>query len=657
MAIRLSSHRCIDCSGLLEFNKEEKRFECPYCGKIYEKDFQFDKIQIDGMASTNDIVRATLLNISSGEMNEAKKNLLEAEKINFDYIGTKVAALAYYRFLSFESDESQYNQVVAKMRSYASEIKDVKNVEEVESQLYSFLNQSETYAVLYISFISCGINERADYIANYLEFGKIINPTLNKYMLRITLQYKAFNEADQILNNFDLIDKKYSLFLVLKYYPDGSKKQTHIENLFLHGALSYKDYNIVNKYLDETHDSALTKLVVVVHALELKMQLSITDILSNILIDVSDESVIEKIFTNLKLIKLKDNDTALLVNYLLGSSCHKKTIITNGLKSLKENGSLYEISSIDINRFISESNLDVDDMVDVLDFIYNNFKISNKCQDLILDFVLNKFTNNAKREKIIFITIKNSSSITVKSLTEYAIGQIDGQNKPEIFEKLLTISINKVYFSGLLSKYIISNNDTMEVKWKMMDLISKYDNLIIDEAYKKMLYCIKSEDEFNRLNSFKLNVKSGILEDYLDESKIYVDEIINKFLDQGEYVSPLIIKKYLLSKYTKSKAILGLKMLKNFKEFKDDITYNCKFLSDSISCNFIQYYFFVSKDEFECKIKIMKRLDELKQKLSENMLVNGKKISFKKYIVANRNEIGSCLDKICEELSVYKLFF
>ena len=105
MAIKLSTHRCTDCSGLLEFNKQLKIFECPYCGKKYEKDIQFEKVQIDGVASSIDIVRAVLLDLSTENYDSAKKNLAECEKVNHTYIGTLIAGMAYYLCLSLKNKE------------------------------------------------------------------------------------------------------------------------------------------------------------------------------------------------------------------------------------------------------------------------------------------------------------------------------------------------------------------------------------------------------------------------------------------------------------------------------------------------------------------------------------------------------------------------
>lgn len=656
MAIKLSSHKCIDCSGLLEFNKAEKRFECPYCGKIYEKDYQFEKVQIDGVATTNETIRATLLNIVSDDLDMAKKNFQEAEKLNFDYIGTKLAGLAYYRFLSFKANEKQIGEITAKMKSYANDIKKAESIDESESDLYSFFNQADIYAVLYISLISSGLKERAEFVANYLEFDNILNVTLNKYMLKLTLQFNAYDEADKILKNIKIIDKKYSLFLVLKYYKDSPMKREHIDNLFSNSALTYKDVNLVTKYFEETKDSSSTKLRVAVHALDLKMKINISDLLSNIMASGNSIDDMLDAFENLKNIKLTDEDTNLVLNFILGPKCKSADLLIKGLDSLKENGSLYSITPERVVYYLGNTGVPIIDYILVLDYILDNFKMTPKHYEILLDYFLNKVSERSIRKNLIDSLLKHCSSININTLNNYLISTIDGDKKPEIFSKILKFEINKAYFSGILSKYLIENKDSIDTVFKMMELLKDKDDYINGAAFNKMLICIRNVDDFRVLNTFRVDYKRDCLDLYIKSKSNYEDEIIEKLLEKCSIIQPSTVVNYIRNSKSQAKANFAQEMLSrtNCSEYGK---YNCNYLNYNLNCNYMQQYLFVSDDNISTKLLIMKKMESIGFKLSENMEVDCKKMPFKKFIVKNKDNIEPDIDKICNELGVYKLFF
>ena len=82
MSSTFTGLRCSDCMGNLEYDKARKIWVCPYCGKEYERDLHVDKVQIDGVAGTNDVVRATLSDISKYDFVSAGKNRLFLDTID-----------------------------------------------------------------------------------------------------------------------------------------------------------------------------------------------------------------------------------------------------------------------------------------------------------------------------------------------------------------------------------------------------------------------------------------------------------------------------------------------------------------------------------------------------------------------------------------------
>ena len=659
MAIKLSSHKCTDCSGKLEFNKEFKRFECPYCGKVYEKDFDLEKGQSDGLATTNDVIRVILLNLASNEMDDAKRNLMECEKLNHNYIGTKIANLCYYRFLSFNSSGQEANTSVAKLKYYYDEIRKEANIDESERGMYDSFAQPDSYAVVYIALISVNLRERASYVANFLDFNRVVNPVLNKYMLKITLQVNAIKEADQILENVDFIDKKQSIFQMLKYYPDSPKKQEHIVRLFKAKALTYQDDQIVKNYLAETKDGALTKITVVIEAMKIRMQISMTEVLKNLLARTNDESV-EQVFENLSQIKLSDQDTALVLEFILGSNCNSKKAITLGLKSLKDNGSLYEIPARYVIMLIDKKGLQALDKVEIIDFVYDNFRMTTKSYEAVLNHALTIYDNKEQRISVLECVLKHSTDISFTTLTDYLYtSKIDGENKPRILEKIFELNISKVYFQDLLTNYVAKSNDSRNTIFAVAKTIAQYDKKLTGQGAIKMILNIESEDDAFFIFNLNVNIPSTALDEYIGAKNTYNDLVISKLAEAHCNISEATLRRYLISGRSQAKADIAALLISRTRSVNTKATYSCNYKGESITCNLVQYYLFTSVDSAATKLQIARNLIGLKIKLSDNMIVNQKKIAFKKYILGlkGNGSLDADIDNICNELSVYKMFF
>ena len=151
MGATFTGQRCSDCSGALEFDKAKKLWVCPYCGKTYERDYRLDKVQIDGLAGINEIVRATISDISKYDFSSAEKNLSECEKVNANHVGTTLANLCYYLFKAANSTKEESQMYLGKASYYSKKLQsEFPHIEEDEKNLYEYINNPELYAVLYI---------------------------------------------------------------------------------------------------------------------------------------------------------------------------------------------------------------------------------------------------------------------------------------------------------------------------------------------------------------------------------------------------------------------------------------------------------------------------------------------------------------------------
>lgn len=664
MAIKLSTHRCVDCFGKLEFNKIQKVFECPYCGRVYEKDMQFEKIQIDGLAGINDTARAVLLDIANQNFDSACKNLDECEKLNHNYIGTWIANICYYLFMA-SANKSDAKVYVAKSKYYLDQIKEERsNVEEDEKNFYDVLTQPEIYAVVYATFLSVGLLERASYIANFLEFDKILNSNLNKILLNICLKANAFSEVDQIVSNIDFIDKRYTLYEVLKHYPDTEQKISNIKHLFEANAFTYKDTSLVKKYIEETNDSSITKLEVMVQAFQLKMDIDISEIIDNILDEKCDDKLVERTFSAIKNVKLSETDAYKLLDYCMSDQCTSCKVAKAGIDTLKANGSIYEIRAQSIINLFNYSKLNIEEKNELVSQIFQNFRVSQKGMDLLSNFLLLAYEDDEEnRYKVICPILEKSTSITLNTMTDYLIGKNkDGNFKIDISKLIFSLKINEVYFKGLLSNYLLNTTDSIHVVFEIIKELAAKKCDINQEALKVLIVKYDlSSDMLTFVFNMNIQVSNDLLEIYLKKAisnGTLNANVIAKLLNYKTNISNKTISDFILKvKDNQIKTNFIGKLIQNCSDLRFASSYTCSYLGHSIVCNFIQNYFFTSVDEPSTRFIICKELMNYKIKLSDDILVDKKKKSFKKYILENKSNLSTEVVDLCDSLGVFKMFF
>lgn len=665
MAVKLSTQRCTDCQGALIFNKELKQYECPYCGKIYEKNYQFDKVQIDGMAGSKDLVRAVIIDLSKYDFVNAEKNLSECEKVDHNYIGTKIANLCYYFMKSIIVKDESAKLAASKAKLYSTEIQKEKNIEDDEKELYDFIDNSELFAILFITFSFSNIQERAEYVNNFISVSEIMNKTTNKYLFSIYLRTKSFDNVREILNNSEFLDKRYTLYEILKLYPDGDDKRQYIQKLFSLNAFSYRENNLVEKYILEGKDSASTKLVVLMNGYKLKMDLKLDKIMGKILSSINNEEEISEAFSLLETIKIPSDDVYELLHYCLSKECLNSEICKKGLMCLKNNGGLFEFSSEDMIFFFENSSFSNEENVQIIDLIFENFKINSKALDKMVTYALLTYDKaEESRFAIIQVLLEKTSTIPLQTLEDYFWKcNKDKKHKVEIADIILNqIGMNKSYFIDLASLYVKSN-DSENVKKQILKLFIKLDCKLSVDALNHLFKTTQLDDEFvDLLFSKEINLNDYTLDNYIKDVSVdkYNSYLVSKLIGKRMKIQTSTIEKYLFSikdVATRRQEVACI-LINNCISYQFNDSYSFTLADDEILGNVAQKYLLTSKDISADKLAIVNHLiNKAKVKLSADMIVNRKKVSFKKYIVSKKDTLDSELNSLCSELGVYKLFF
>lgn len=666
MAVNMTGQKCEDCSGSLEYDKFNKIWICPYCGKTYEREYRANKVQIDGLAGINENCRATLLEITRSSFDIAQKNLSECERLDPNYVGTIIVNCAYYLFKAAKSSKEECSALLGKLKYYSQKLKnDFVDVLDDEVGFYDLIKNPEIYAVLAITFNSIGARERENFIWNYFDVESVLTPTLNRSILQILFKENRYEEIEKMTDNIEFIEKRYTLNEILKQYPDGDDKKRIIEKLLQKEAFTARDQPLVENYLFSTKDDIFTKLLVMKYGFSVGMRLKINEVLKNLLSKCEDESQALAVFDSLNSIKLNSDDMQLVMDFILSEKCPNAKIVCIGLKYLKDSSSLYELSSQDVISFFDKMIYTSEESCEILNLMISLFKINNKSWDQLTNYFLLKYNaNKDDRFKLISIIFEHITSIPLTIMENYLYGKnIDGENKLLIIQKFFDLKLEKSYYTHFLNNYILKNQDGNESIGIIKYLFSKDLPCSSDALKKVVLSKINLDKDFiDNIFSYNISVSTELIDEYIlkcsDMTK-FNNYLIQKLLNYRFVISSESIVKYVMQ-VTEDEIIKSdnaILMINNCPRLSFPNSMSVNFLNDRIACNFAQAYLLTGKDCPSDKIKILKQLVLNKVKLNDVMIINGKKEKFKKYILDKKNVLPDEIDEICVEMGVYKLFF
>lgn len=420
-------------------------------------------------------------------------------------------------------------------------------------------------------------------------------------------------------------------------------------------------------YLNATKDSVLTKFTLITEAYALDMRINITEIIEEVFKKCSTASEADSIFESLSQMKLKRDDVQIVLDYCLSKNCPNEDIAIKGLTYLKNSGGLFEVDDNDIIPLLKSNNFSNIEQIHIVITMLEKFNCSSKSLDNICSYVLLE-CKYSPQERLELITplLKNVKSITMKTLNDYVLKvNQDKTLKIKVIEEIFKLGMNKVYFNNLLSDYMKTNIDSLEVKSSIVIFFMKNGLKCNSSDLSSLLlkYCnSKVPTEFlNVIMNYPVSPEADTLMRYyksLNDFSNCDSTLVEYLLNHRITVDALVIEKYLINSKDVSvqKANIYQVLINNCinKNFSSKISFN--HMGNIIKANIAQYYLLTSNDDEGSKLKIIENL-KLYVKLSEAMIVNDKSIKFKKYITENKEKLDKSIDKLCESLGVYKLFF
>ncbi len=656
MAERFTGQRCQDCQGGLIYNKKEKYWECPYCGKIYERELRFDKVQIDGLAGTNDLVRSTLSKLISLDFNGAEKDLIECEKINHTSIGTLIANISVAIFKSFyikdrHQELSKANNLLQKLN------RDFPDVDEPEEILYDFIDSSDIYALLYVVYSMTNQIRRKEIVFDLLDCEKVYNMNVSKYLLNTLLKEQQIGAADVLVEKFQTKDCRTGILTILKNYPSNPKKAVHIDRMLSKIDPDTDLSKIFDTYFSSSNDEGDVKVEIFLSAISHKVDFNTNIVIQSVLRNCDSVENATRIFNTIGTKRLNENTASAILDWCI-NKCDDCIIAEIGFKKLYESNSVFEITDQEGIKLLQTEQGEEVKSQKIIQML-NTFKVSSKSMDNLLAFhLVDNFGTYEYRKKLFDYMASKVVSIPLSVIETYALDvSFDGENKHIILEEAFNKSRNISLGTSVASQYLKKSVDSPENREQVIDVFLSLKLVPDPEAVNCYLL---NRNELHSNNILDLMIKqnwkakSNTFDQYIRDLKdyaLYNTKIVQVATRFGFVISAQSFVKYLLN--IKEHGTQKIDFIKKCYPMCAD---NVKAMSlktmingVEISGNVAQIYLLEGKDDLFVMQEIIKFLQKEKIKLGDPIetMSNQKKVKLRKFIDSNT----SCLDKKIETLA------
>lgn len=656
MAVNYISQKCPFCgSTSFEYVKEEKIWECIYCGARIER-----KEQADNLFTIKNVVRQVLLDVAYKRFNDAKANLVECEKIDSRYVGTIIAKICYFiNAASFSADITQQekqNMIAQAKKYYTLLVKDGSDVGDEEVSLYEFLDSAEAYGVLILIFDTLNLDKKAEFVYQFFNPDEIYSMDLNSNLLRFMLKKEKYEIADKIVSNYDNLEKRSAIQLLLSSYPDGEKKIENCSLLISQNVFNSEDARIIEKYLKETSDSIKTKSEIAYQALMTNAKPSIECIMQNVILSVKSEDDVKHIVDALMSRKLADNEIYTIVDYALGK-CNQAVILYI-FESFIQSNQFVVLNYQHFITLLNNKEISTDYRKSIIDLAID-FNVNDKKKEQFISYyLLNIKDSPQEREEMVHYLLSLIPSLSSVSIENYIVScTIDGDKKPSVVKELLNENVNRAFLRETFDKYIQYGKDSSEVYDKIVNILAENGLGLSEGALLSLLF--SNRDAESKLMILKKILNTGvryltILDKYLANVPIqmYSSSILQELINCSDSISGDAFVRYLLTISEQGKPANVQKLLQkcNIPIAQKGCFVN--HLGKKIECSVIQAYVLISPDPVQTSCAVLDALGARQIKINSDIYIDGSHKKFKKYLSSVKTSLSGITLEMCKYLGL-----
>ncbi len=641
--------------------KKEKYWECPYCGKIYERELRFNKVQIDGLAGINDLVRSTLSKLLSLDFSGADRDLSECEKIDHASVGTMIAKISVSLFKSFYTKDRQNE--ISKVNALLPKFnRDFPEMDDAEEILYDFIDSSDIYALLLVVYSMTGQSARKEIIYGLLDCDEVFNPNISRHLLNILLKDQKIEDADTILNNIVAANCKYGIMSVLSSYPDTEQKAIHINNMLDKVNAETDLSKLFDDYFESNNDSGAAVVDIFLSAVAHKVNFNTTRVIDAVLQNCTTVEIAEKTFSAMSKSRF-DEATATAILRWASLKSPNTDVSKIAFESLFKGNSVFELTDDELIAVMTSEQSEDIKQVKVTQML-ETFKVSGKNLDRTLAFhMIENMGSPEYRKQVFDILASRVTSIPLSVIEEYLLKtDYDKEFKADF----LSASLDKLRMasiaSGVFSQYIKTPVDSPEVREKVMLVFLNHQlNPDSDAAgyYLSNTAERPSDAVLNILDQRSCKVAANTIDRYIAnvaDSKSFNPKIANLAMKGSFMISPVCFRKYLLTiTEPENKKIARIsKMLGVCAGDIRNMELTFRTADTDLVGNIAQAYFFLSRDDIYVVQEVVGLLQREKIKLDAPMEQTGdrKKVKIKKFIEANSSKMSKTVETLAKELKL-----
>lgn len=664
MAVSFVARKCTQCAGKLEYIKETKIWRCLYCGAETERTEQYD-----GLFTIKNVVRQSLLDIAYRRLDSAQKNIVECEKIDSRYVGTLISKIAYGMIMMItpsESSDNHMRNLLSQLKKNYDLLKSIStSITEEEIALYDFIQEADVYATLVLVFDSMKDEARRDHVQSLLNPKEVYSKAANGNLLSYAIKNNKFEMIDDILSNADNVDIKSAFSEILSKYPDGEKKRENIERVFLTNEINAAQRTIVEQYLFTTKDSDSTKSQTAALSLDAQIPLNFEFVITYILQDAGIEQT-DRVVQAMCKKKLSDEKTSALLAFAFNCSSLEKALCV--LEHLGSSGQFLVIPAKMLISLLSSQIYTAEEKVLIIEKCFE-FKIENKAfESVVTNYLCHDGSSVEDRQILLDFLFTKVDTFPTHTVEDYILkSNSDGQRKPDVIFAIFEKELNINFFHDLLSKYMNLSIDEEEVKFRVIDVLSE-EGLKIDQN-SLIDYICNSEDDLSQKLPFVKRMLANGIQLRNDTSSKYIEKISASNFN-AELFQLITLHNSLFSNEAVSKYLLDIKdreanKLRNLKMMIEHCAYGiesfqCQInhLNHVIHCNLLQAYALTTTDSSQSAFEMIDYLlNGTKMKWNSEINVSAMGMKFKKYVIANREQLSPLTDAVCERYKVYSILF
>lgn len=676
---------CQKCGGQLFYDEKNKHWRCKYCGT-------FANVYEDKNNDIKGIVRQVLLDIARGDMDKARKGLSDCEKRNHTNVGTLIARICINMdgFLSTTGTEQ---------RTYISNLKtdmemfcnNYYKLGPEQTKLYESFGEdsADVYAQLLYVFDFIHLNEHVDFCLKKLDASKVRSRKINARLLKTAINRGLTDLIGQILSNSAHIDHPDALQQILENFQGKEGESEKQKAEFISRIADRESIEPIygrspqyfNEYFVKSGDPVSVKTELLRAIQKTEVMLEIGSIWGSLLDQKDDPDRMDELMNILFSKPVSNTDLQTILAGALTQEGTSADYMCRIVSFMSERQLYASVNSKVFLDFLARTDLSGSEKKAVLD-CFQTYPVGNDVRNAVLRGYLCETPERDPddRKAIIEWLLGYVPAVSTQAVEQYVLEcTLDGTNKPEIVQMIIDHDFKPAYSANLLGNYISSCPDDRKTEDRVFNILKnagfQIDPKLLNEYVSKQASASQASDSsdpvetqpgMNQREVIQRSMDTGAgplpdaLDNYLSSLQNPDDfdpELVNLFSSSSFYLRASTYGYYLLRMQDPARTQHNRLFVSHIQDEPLNsirITVNVGGARNELSL--LQAYLVTSRDSYEVMTSVVSDLMTVGMNVKDDILENGSKVKFKKFVKAVESQLSPQCMQICREHKLFSLF-